>query len=318
MPLTQAQRQQTSWLAIYTGVAEDLLAVAEANNGALPALTGTPLEVGWETLWQFRADDDPDVIQWLQGVFGLGKQSWFYGLLLECQLALPDIGYVPGDLLAVIRGTCTTQEWLDNFNAFTSNAQTTLHPEGGLVHAGFYSIYKSMTAFDNAGKTLGPAAAALAGLLKPGGPRLTVAGHSLGSALSTYLAYDIANQAGADSGRLARLDVSLIASPNPGDAIFAKGFQATVPSYKVVDWVRDLVPKVPPPPIYTPLPDGGGAAPLQDFTQLTPADVSWMPPDPNDPACNHHAACYARMLNPLNTVAVAQTALLHCGTGVPA
>jgi hypothetical protein len=99
MPLTQAQRQQTSWLAIYTGVAEGLLAAAEANAGVLPSLTGTPLEVGWQTLWQFRADDDPNVIQWLQGLFGLGKRSWFYGLLLQCSQNLPDIGYGPGDLL---------------------------------------------------------------------------------------------------------------------------------------------------------------------------------------------------------------------------
>jgi hypothetical protein len=156
MPLTQTQRQQASWLAIYTGVAEGLLAVAEQNGGALPALTGTPLEVGWDTLWQFRADDDLAVIQWLEGQFGLRKPSWFYGLLLSCKLALPDLGYVPGDLLAIIRGTCTTQEWLDNFNAFTSGAGTTLHPEGGLVHAGFYSIYKSMVAYDMAGRALAP------------------------------------------------------------------------------------------------------------------------------------------------------------------
>jgi hypothetical protein len=317
MPLTQAQRQQAAWLAIYTGVAEGLLAIAEQNNGALPPLTGTPLEVGWQTLWQLRADDDPDVIQWLQNLFGLSKRSWFYGLLLECTLPLPDIGYQPGDLLCIVRGTCTIEEWLDNFNAFTSNAKTTLHPEGGLVHAGFYAIYQSMLAFDAAGRNLGPAAPVLAGLLKPGGVRLTVAGHSLGAALSTYLAYDMANETGGDPARLAPLDVCLVASPNPGDATFGTGFQATVPRYKVVDWVRDLVPKVPPPPLYAPLPDGGGGAPLQDFTQLTPADVTWMPADPNDPTCNHHAACYARMLNPLNTVAVAQTALLNCGAGVP-
>jgi hypothetical protein len=313
MPLTQAQRQQTAWLAIYAGVAEGLLAVAERNNGVLPTLTGTPLEVGWRTLWQFRADDDPSVIQWLQGLFGVTKQTWFYGLLLKCTLDLPDAGFEQGDLLAIVRGTCTIQEWLNNFNAFSSGARTALHPEGGLVHDGFYGIYKSMAVFDAADKNLGAAAPALAGLLRPGGPRLTVAGHSLGSALSTYLAYDIANETNGDATRLAQFDICLIASPNPGDATFAKGFQAAVPSYEVVDWVRDLVPKVPPPPIYSPLPDGGGAAPLQDFTQLTPVDVSWMPADPNDPACNHHAACYARMLDPLNTVAVAQTALLNCG-----
>ena len=239
MPLTQAQRQLAAWPAIYTGTAEGLLAVAEQNNGILPSLIGTPLEVGWQPLWQFRADDDLDAIQWLQGIFGITKQNWFYGLLLECTLAPPGTLYRQGDLLAIIRGTCTIEEWIANFNAFTSNTQTTSHPEGGLVHAGFYGIYKSMMAFDANDKNLGPAASALAGLLKPGGPRLTVAGHSLGSAIGTYLVYDIANQTSGDAACLALLDACLIASPNPGDTTFGKGFQATVPSYKVIDWVRD-------------------------------------------------------------------------------
>jgi pimeloyl-ACP methyl ester carboxylesterase len=312
--LTQAQRDKAAWLSVYAGVAEGLLAVADASGTAPPSLNDTPLEVCWETLWQFRADDDPELLQLLQRVFGINQSNCFYGLLLRCTAAQADLGYVPGDLLAIIRGTCTTEEWIDNFNVFFAQDQTTIHPQAGLVSDGFYTIYKSMVAWDTAGRLVGPAAPALAALLKPGGPRLTIVGHSLGSALTSYLAFDIADvlrnggQANIPA-RLRLLDCCLIACPNPGNDTYAAGFQSAVPSYTVIDWYLDIVPKLPPAP-YARLRDGGTGTPAQTVTVLTAQDVSWVPL--NSPVCNHHAVSYSLMLNPLNVVAVAQMAALNC------
>ena len=104
-------------------------------------------------------------------------------------------------------------------------------------------------------------------------------------------------------------DACMIACPQPGDMAYAKGFQAAVPSYMVVNWCRDIVPELPPCP-YVTLLDGGAAAPGQNVMTLTLANVTWLPAD--GPLCNHHAVCYARMLNPLNPVAISATRLSGC------
>ena len=314
MPFTQEQRNKAAPFALYVGAAEALLAQAEQADRVPPPLDGTTLEVCWETLWQFRADDDLDWVQDLRNIFGLGQNIFFYGLLLRCTDPLPDIGYQKGDLLAVIRGTGTTEEWVLNFCAFLKNGTTSTQHPAGLVHEGFYSIYESMCAWDLTGKNVGHAAPALASLLSANGPKLTIAGHSLGSAISSYLVYDVASVVraadGADTAaRLGKLDCYMFASPNPGDDDYAKGLKAAVPSYTVIDWTKDIVPKVPPLP-YVPLLDGGAGQTAQNFVMLTPAMVEWQPVD--NPGCNHSLASYARMLNPLNPVAQAETVQNGC------
>jgi pimeloyl-ACP methyl ester carboxylesterase len=315
MQLSPQARSKAAAFAIYAASAEEVFPAAEAAGEKAPPLDGSPLEVAWQCLWQFRADDDTYWVQHLRNLLGVKEDNLYYGLLLRCTQALPDIGYKIGDLLVIIRGTETDKEWLLNFNAVAVPCNTVAHPQGGLVHDGFYSIYRSLAAWDDKGDEFQNAAALLAEELRPDGPQLTVVGHSLGAALVSYLIYDIADAVrttGGDiAGRLSRLNAYMFASPNPGDPVFVQGLQAAVPSYAVIDWSRDVVPKVPPiaPPLF-PFAHLQAAPAAQTFDWIAEADVTWMPID--SPTCNHSTVCYARMLDPLNAISQARSSAAKC------
>jgi triacylglycerol lipase len=121
-----------------------------------------------------------------------------------------------------------------------------------------------------------------------GGAKVMVVGHSLGAALATYLTYDLARP---DIGKLAG-DVSgwFFAPPRPANQAFADRFAVVVSTYFVVNWGRDLVPTVPPPP-FVPLSNVNN-----NVLILTSTDTVRQPKD--TPTCNHHAICYAQMLDP--------------------
>jgi len=78
----------------------------------------------------------------------------------------------------------------------------------------------------------------------------------------------------------------LIASPRPGNSDFAKYFDQNVAAYKVYNYSLDLVPKVPVLFEYSALPKA---------TEFSPSDAQAR--IRINPGCNHHAACYAAMLN---------------------
>lgn len=182
----------------------------------------------------------------------------------------------PNSYIAVVRGTDGIVEWIEDAE-FASMA----HPVAGRVEAGFFGIYRSMRyartplAFQPEPVVEGITAAIGAG-------NVLVIGHSLGSALASYLAFDLASHSGSN-----RVSACLLASPRPGDAAFAKAFDARVGTYKLYNYELDIVPRVPVGPDYTDLPR-----------------VSWIGIDGaqarirlGNLACHHHALCYASMLD---------------------
>jgi hypothetical protein len=319
MNLNQAQRLRTSRMALYAATAEDLFvgAVVTSRGSRTPpvingVLIGGVLNEGnWTIFGQLRADDDIDLVQSLRTAFDLPQDDYFYGLILERQVA--DEDFAVGDLLVIVRGTGTGKEWLLDFCVLPETDISTAHALAGVVPEGFYSIYKSMELLDKTGTALGQAAHAIADfMLARPQMRLTIAGHSLGAALVSYLAFDVATLLGPQAVR--RLDSYMIACPNPGDRLYATGFKAAVPSYTVVNWSADLVPKVPPFP-FGPLLDGAvQATSTQNVAEIEPTDAAadgWAPK--NTPACNHQAVSYARLLDPANPYAIQQTQAAGCG-----
>ncbi|MBV8615701.1 MAG: hypothetical protein JOY66_18305, partial [Acetobacteraceae bacterium] len=144
----------------------------------------------------------------------------------------------------------------------------------------FWSIYASLALTTPAGASLGPVAPAIARAIGPGGT-LTVVGHSLGAALATYLALDLAR--GGLAGRMA---ACLFASPHTGDKAFVDLFDKSVVEYRLFNYLLDLVPR---------LPFGLGYEPLPRRTVVRPetaeARIRY------DIACNHHVVCYCAMLD---------------------
>ena len=123
-----------------------------------------------------------------------------------------------------------------------------------------------------------------------GGADVLVLGHSLGSALAEYLAYQLAdpNSLGA-----ARVGAIMYASPKLGDHNFVDAFDSRVTNYIVINFEHDVVPRVPPFDIthfdlYRPLPHVYAITDETAFASV----------NPDDKACCHHLIDYIAMLSP--------------------
>jgi predicted lipase len=147
-----------------------------------------------------------------------------------------------GDAVIAIRGTEGIHEWMQD-------ARFLLVPcpflaGAGRTEDGFTAMYLSLTT--------GPALAspsvvkALAGLRwrKPV-KTLTICGHSLGGALATLLAMEV-----AINSELADPMVYSYASPRTGDGTFAATYNHVVQRTCRIANRMDLVPKLPMPPLY--------------------------------------------------------------------
>lgn len=179
-----------------------------------------------------------------------------------------------GEYVVVIRGTAGVQEWVDDakFRLKTPDA-----PLQGKVENGFYTIYRSMRYRPACREGDMPLAAGIAALA--GTRPLTVTGHSLGAALATYLALDL-----AASECCTQVALRAFASPRPGDGPFAACFAKNVADYQVINYRHDVIPKL---PLigFTSLPD---VRMLDASAQVTIAD---------DKICGHHLISYITLLD---------------------
>jgi triacylglycerol lipase len=196
----------------------------------------------------------------------------------------------PTKHVVAVRGTQGIVEWIEDAQFVSIN-----HPGGaGRVEGGFWNIYASMKLKVNNGDAGRPAKDGIAAAVGVGGT-LTVAGHSLGSALATYLAFDL-----ADPELLgARVDACLFASPHPGNDAFVNAFDASLSGrYVLYNYFLDAVPRVPFGPDYAHLPG---------VTDLRPSDAEAR--IRFDLGCNHHIVCYCAMLDYAETDAAPKMAV---------
>ena len=184
------------------------------------------------------------------------------------------------NVIAVVRGTEAPIEWLENFEGLLID-----RPGVGWVEQGFDSIYRSMSYVPLGAAAIAPAAAGIAATLGAG-MTVTVIGHSLGSALGSFLMLDLATVA----HRAYRVEGGLFASPRAGGRDFVHRVDHAVDSYRVYNYMRDIVPHVPP---SLPLPINFESLPQTVWIKAGDAQAVIK----NDLTCNHHAYCYAAMLD---------------------
>lgn len=136
--------------------------------------------------------------------------------------------------LILFRGTQRVEEWIDNLIALQQDYQVSDAKQPyGKTHAGFADAYQQI--FD-------PIPPDIAKQLNPAVP-CYISGHSLGAALATLAAIDIALKVPEIRPKL---QLYTYASPRVGDAVFAKAHSDLIPnSYRVVN-LGDVVPLVPP------------------------------------------------------------------------
>ena len=187
----------------------------------------------------------------------------------------------PKQHIVVIRGTDGIVEWIED-----ATFAPTAHPVAGRVEQGFWGIYMSMKIqpVEGAEQSLLPGIQALTA----GASSVTVVGHSLGSSLATYLAFDLADPKVLG----ARTSALLFASPHPGNDAFCNAFDARLKSaagqsqYRLYNYFLDAVPRVPFGPDYAHLPG---------VTDLRPSDANAR--IRFDLGCNHHVGDYCAMLD---------------------
>jgi hypothetical protein len=202
-------------------------------------------------------------------------------------------GYVAknagGQLVVAVRGTDGFVEWVEDGEFFPFAYAPTLPlpvPSSPVtVEQGFWDLYASMRLIGPTGAALGALAPAIVALAGGAGP-VTVVGHSLGSALATYLTLDLARGALGN-----RVSACLFASPHTGNSAFVTMFDRTVAYYRLFNYILDIVPRVPLGPDYAPLPQR---------TVLQPATAEAV--IRMDIGCNHHVICYCAMLDYEGTI----------------
>jgi hypothetical protein len=148
-----------------------------------------------------------------------------------------------GELVVAIRGSEGIQEWIHD--ARFLRVPTPFASSAGDTEDGFTAVYLSLRiGVDRGSLSL---IAAIERQIESGSvKKITICGHSLGAALATMTALDLA----FNSRNKAPVIVYTYGSPRVGDPIFARRYNQAVPkTFRIVNRL-DLVPKLPLPPLY--------------------------------------------------------------------
>lgn len=204
-------------------------------------------------------------------------QKRFYGFIAVSESN-------PGDVVLAIRGTRGFQEWLLDFIALPVSFEPA--PKKGFVALGFLAIFSKFEFIDLAGNvsTLSETIQKLhaANPIKT----LTITGHSLGAALATLTAAELAF---LNTGGLKKqLALYTFGSPRVGLADFAINFNKALKACVRIWNILDVVPQVAPfPYIHV---SGFGERLLQTEEQLQKLQVN--------PVCEHIMPDYLWLLDP--------------------
>jgi triacylglycerol lipase len=136
---------------------------------------------------------------------------------------------------------------------------------------------------------------------------LTICGHSLGSAIATYLSFDVAKLVGAQAS------ACLFASPRTSDVAWTTASATTVTTCRLLNYILDVVPYVP------------DAPPAFQYSTLASAEII-LPSAAQaevrfDVVCDHNVICYCAMIDYADTKARASAqdaASWRCIVGPPA
>jgi hypothetical protein len=164
-----------------------------------------------------------------------GSKTVSIGLILQA---------TTGDVVVALRGTEGIMEWIQD--ARFLSVPCPFVPGAGNTEDGFTAMYRSLAVSPNTGAA--SVIKSISGLTwKRSVTSVTICGHSLGSALATLLAIDLAANAAAPFNVPT---VYTYASPKTGDLLFVSTYNHLVPNTLRIANRLDLVPKLPLPPLY--------------------------------------------------------------------
>jgi hypothetical protein len=147
-----------------------------------------------------------------------------------------------GDVVIAIRGTEGIEEWINDAEFLL--VKCPFLAGAGQTEDGFTAMYNSLRTDAATGAPSVVDALATRPFKQPVSS-LTICGHSLGGALATLLALDV-----AANTTFTNPTVYTYASPRTGDPLFASTYDQVVKnSFRIANRI-DLVPKLPLPPFY--------------------------------------------------------------------
>ena len=274
-----SQRHIAQFCVLLADVMDTFLASHPTPTLTPEILPDSDLARDWNTIGYLVADREADELH------PDDRHTVFFGVLAKSK-------QVNGPYAVILRGTMGWREWADNCKIAKTQfphpgtctpGALVCFPDArcGSVEEGFFGIYQSMRYMPISG---GPSVVAWQGIheaIHDPDAQLYVVGHSMGAALATYLTFDLAQHAPRQAVGV------FIASPKPGNGDFAKAFDAAVADYAVYEYVRDIVPDLPPSLL--------GYKTLPRLIQLTVPTVQATIKD--EVRSNHHALCYAAMMD---------------------
>lgn len=215
------------------------------------------IPIDWKTAIQYAslvqmaenvlpAQDDVSLVRQLATI-GWNYQTTIHGNELATDISPhtgEDVSYgflaVSGakELVVALRGTATIWEWIHDLSFLL--VPSPIPGLSGMTEDGFTSIFRSLTTRNQQGSA--NLMNAIRALLDSGvAASVTVCGHSLGAALATLVAANVALDTTVRSPTL-----YTFASPRVGEHLFARSFNAIVPASFRVANRQDLVPQLPP------------------------------------------------------------------------
>ncbi|MDH6247645.1 hypothetical protein [Mycobacterium sp. OTB74] len=188
-----------------------------------------------------------------------------------------------GDVVIAIRGTEGILEWIHDAEFLTVPCPFLVG--AGNTEDGFTQMYSSLrTGVEPNSPTVVKSIGSLA-FPKPV-TSVTVCGHSLGGALATLLALDL-----AANSTFKQPAIYTYASPRTGDPLFASTFNQVVKNSYRIENRLDIVTKLPPASMYQHV--------LQSY-ELSPVRLLPLPPEilvEFTPSCEHAIATYLYLLS---------------------
>jgi Lipase (class 3) len=183
------------------------------------------------------------------------------------------------DVVIVIRGTEGIWEWIHDCEFLP--VRCPFLAGAGRADDGFTAIYNSLRVATTSARVVD----ALAALpFNHGSNSLTICGHSLGGALATLLALDV-----AANTKFKNPTIYTYASPRTGDSLFVRTYNQVVPNTCRIANRVDLVPKLPLPPLYE---HAAGLYELNPVKLIPPTFLVKC-----EFACEHHMTSYLHLLS---------------------
>ncbi|SFU70949.1 lipase family protein [Xenorhabdus koppenhoeferi] len=254
-----------------------VLYAAEMNNqyynNPVPPADPRIKEDGWKVIAYISADDTSFSVKPRHGML---PEHVCYGYVAKKNKFL-------NEYVVAIRGTDPTILLEDIHDGLIDHTSPWAKFPTIEVSRGFFSIYDSMKLItvdpefhgDYSNLNLAKAMTQLIGI----NGRFTITAHSLGSAIASYLMYEIGSS-------IPNHSACLFACPRPGNNEFSQHITQNFGNFDVFNYVDDVIPHLPPEILgYSSLTH------IREFNTQTNIDIS------DGPLCSHYLINYIARLN---------------------